>query len=247
MTTINPEKRVCDLALVDPRIRAALEKLGIDACCGGKLPLADAVAHAGLSLGAVCDTLNAAMKENPTIHSDSRDWSTASLAELADHIESVHHTYLWANLTVLAACFEKVVRAHGTKHGELLQDLQKTFTDLRGELEPHLTKEEQVLFPYLRQMSQALAKGEGLPPMHCGSVANPIRRMEAEHENAGAALLHLRERSGNYTLPADACPTFAALYKGLQEMEADLHEHIFLENNILFPRAEEAERTAQQA
>lgn len=247
MNMIDPEKRVCDLALIDPRIRAALEKLGIDTCCGGKLPLADAVAHAGLSLDTVWDTLNAAMKENPAVQPDSRDWSIASLAELADHIESVHHTYLWTNLPILSERFEKVVRAHGAKHGELLQDLQKTFAGLRGELEPHLRKEEQVLFPYLRQMSQALAKDESMPQMHCGSVGNPIRQMEAEHENAGAALQHLRERSGNYTLPEDACPTFAALYKGLQEMEADLHEHIFLENNILFPLAEEAERTAKHA
>jgi regulator of cell morphogenesis and NO signaling len=134
-----------------------------------------------------------------------------------------------------------VIGAHGARHGDMLRALRTTFAGLRQEIEMHLMKEEQVLFPYIRQMEESVSRSGAVPPMHCGTVRNPVRQMEAEHENAGEALASMRSLTEDYTLPADACPTFAALYEGLQDMEADLHEHIHLENNILFPRAEQME------
>ena len=152
------------------------------------------------------------------------------------HIEGKHHSYMKEALPRLGALFAKVLRAHGENHGKMLRPLQQTFAGLRAELEPHLMKEEQILFPYVRQMDSSVAATGVVPPMHCGTVQNPIRQMEAEHENAGAALARMRSVASDYALPDDACPTFTALFETLQEMEADLHEHIHLENNILFPR-----------
>ena len=115
------------------------------------------------------------------------------------------------------------------------------------ELATHLLKEEDVLFPYIKEMDAQVAASGTAAPMHCGSVQDPIRQMEHEHENAGEVLARMREITGNYTLPADACPTFAALYELLARIEADLHEHIHLENNILFPRTVAMEAKAGKA
>jgi regulator of cell morphogenesis and NO signaling len=131
----------------------------------------------------------------------------------------------------------KVLKAHGPKHGTMLNPLQGTYNSLRQEIEQHLMKEEQVLFPYIRQIDEAASRGKPAPEMHCGSVQNPIRQMEHEHDNAGNALSRMRQLTDNYTLPGDACNTFRALYDGLQALEDDLHQHIHLENNILFPKA----------
>jgi regulator of cell morphogenesis and NO signaling len=237
MITIDVDKPVRVLALEDPRIRAALEAMGIDTCCGGGKPLTEAVREAGLEIDAVRARLHEAMARGKAEPETKRDWRQASLAELTDHIEEKHHAFLRDILPRLADRFAKVVKAHGKRHGDMLTEVQRVFAGLRKEIEAHLMKEEQILFPYLRQMSAAIAACRELPPMHCGSVANPIRQMEHEHENAGAVLSAMRERTSGYDLPDDACPTFAGLYEDLRALEADLHEHIFLENNILFPKA----------
>lgn len=237
MKTLDVTKLVRDIALEDPRIRKVLESLGIDTCCGGGRPLAEAARDAGIEPGTLLDRLRAATLVDPDEQKETRDWRSASLAELTDHIESTHHVFLWNNLPAIAKLFDKVLRAHGEAHGEMLRGLHTTFNELRTEIEAHLTKEEQVLFPYLRTMSAALEAGKKLQPMHCGSVGNPIRQMEHEHENAGAALASMRRCTSDYALPADACPTFTTLFESLRELESDLHEHIFLENNILFLKA----------
>jgi regulator of cell morphogenesis and NO signaling len=246
MKKINEGKLVRDFALANPRIRKALESLGIDTCCGGGKPLVDAVREAGLEMDTVRARINeAAMEaEAKPEEKQKRDWLQASLTELTDHIENTHHAFLRVIFPRISERFWKVIKAHGENHGDMLRDVQSTFDGLREEIEAHLMKEEQILFPYIREMSIALAAGKPLPPMHCGSVANPIRQMMHEHDNAGAALSAIRKRTSDYELPDDTCPTFAGLYKDLQALEADLHEHVFLENNILFPRAEEAENSS---
>jgi regulator of cell morphogenesis and NO signaling len=245
-TTIDETVTVRDLVVHHPELRQVLESLGVDYCCGGDNPLADAVAKAGLDLHTVVSALKEAVESKAAAHnSPERDWSTATLTGLADYIEDRHHVYTKEALPRLDDLFTKVLRAHGKNHGDMLRMLQTVFEGLRSEIEMHLQKEEQVLFPYIREMESSLKQTGRVPPMHCGTVQNPIRQMKAEHENAGETLARMRSATDDYALPADACPTFGALFEGLRELEADLHEHIHLENNILFPRAEAMETQGQ--
>ncbi len=234
---INVHTTVRDIVVKDPGARKVLELYGVDYCCGGGKMLKVAVAEAGVDLQQVVEALQQAAAARATSASiEECDWSTASLTKLTDHIENKHHAYMDQVLPRLGNLFSKVLRAHGANHGEVLTPLQTVFSELRRELEMHLEKEEQVLFPYIREMDASVAATGEVPAIHCGTVQNPIQQMEVEHESAGNALARMRTLTGNYTLPNDACLTFSALFETLQEMEADLHEHIHLENNILFPR-----------
>lgn len=236
--TINTNATVRDIVVKHPEIRMVLELYGIDYCCGGGKTLASAAAEAGASLQEVSEAMSQAISTNATTkQGDEYNWATASLIKLTDHVESKHHTYMKKVLPRLGDLFVKVLKAHGKAHSKMLLPLQAAFSELRNEIEPHLMKEEQILFPFIRKMDASVAATGQVPQIHCGSVQNPIQQMEAEHESAGAALARMRSVTDNYTLPDDACMTFAALFETLQEMEADLHEHIHLENNILFPRA----------
>jgi regulator of cell morphogenesis and NO signaling len=205
------------------------ERLGLDYCCGGQLPLAEACRQKGLSLPNVLRALAEADAQATGIEVD---WSRASATELVDHIVATHHAYLETELPRLTDLFEKVVRVHGERHAELHR-CQDVFRALGAELDSHLMKEERVLFPLIRAMEES----RSVEDVHCGTVRNPIRVMEAEHDGAGAALATLRQATGGYTPPADACASYRALLDGLARLEADLHEHIHKENNILFPRA----------
>ena len=140
---------------------------------------------------------------------------------------------------------QKVLQAHDAHHGAMLRQVQSLYAELDAELSSHLLKEEQVLFPYIVSAEAHVREGAEKPVARFGSVRNPIQQMETEHEAAGRALTKLREVTADYELPADACPTFAALYAGLEELETDLHQHIHLENNILFPRATEMDQKVQ--
>lgn len=223
-------------ALVGERLGRSqvLERLGIDYCCGGKVPLAEACAGRGLDVAAVVRELE---------DWDARAGADAGeevrglgLGALADHIEATHHAYLHAALPQLAAQFDKVVAAHGANHPELAE-ARAVLGQLRAELESHMFKEEKVLFPLIRQLEAASSR----PTFHCGSINNPIRVMEHEHDQAGSALARLQELTGGYRPPEDACTTYRALLQGLSDLEADLHRHIHKENNVLFPRAAELE------
>jgi len=239
----NEKTTVRDLVVQYPQTRAVLERLGIDYCCGGGHELKEAAAEKGVAL----DALLSALKESLETSADesSRDWSTASLTELADHIEARHHTFMWEQLPRLQELMTKVLKAHGPKHGEMLSRLQGVYRSLREEIEQHLMKEEQILFPGIRRIEAYAREGGEKPALHCGSIQNPIRQMQHEHEDAGAALTEMREITSDYALPGDACNTFAALYDGLKELEDDLHEHIHLENNILFPKSIDLERKSE--
>jgi regulator of cell morphogenesis and NO signaling len=178
------------------------------------------------------------LKHAITTHDEDpqRDWLNASLTELCDHIEQTHHEYLRAELPRLTAIIAKVADVHSQAHTEL-RELNEAFAALRAELQPHMQKEEQVLFPAIRQLEAA--DGEASFPF--GSVANPIRMMEHEHDNAGDGLSRIRKITNDFAVPADACNTYLAMLDGLRELETDLHQHIHKENNILFPRSLELE------
>lgn len=235
---------VRDIVVQYPQTRPLLETLGIDYCCGGKVPLNEAAEQAGLATDKVLADLAQALERTEDNAASLKDWSSASSTDLADHIEQTHHVFMKEQLPRLAGLLDKTIQAHGERHGEMLERLKYSYTALKTDIELHLAKEEQILFPLIRQM-EAFGQGRGpAPEMHCGSIDNPIGQMEHEHDVAGQLLAQMRQTTGNYALPDDACPTFAALFEGLDALEKDLHEHIHLENNILFTNAQKLEERA---
>lgn len=228
---IAPETTVARLATRVPSTIAVFQRHGIDFCCRGGRPLADACAEKGLSFAALREEL-AAAAEGPA--EETRAWDEAPLGELIDHVLDRYHARLREELPRLGAMAARVLEVHGDKHPETLPALAATFDGLRAELDAHMAKEEQVLFPAVRRLEAAPTVGARLPSP---PLAAPIAAMEHEHEDAGRALDELRRLTGGYQPPAGACTTFRGLYHGLAELEADLHRHIHLENNVLFPRA----------
>jgi regulator of cell morphogenesis and NO signaling len=214
------------------------EKFGIDYCCGGKRPLADVCREKGYDTEAIQSELDAALSTAPD---SARDWSGAPLADLMDHIVTTHHEYLRRELPAIEQRLEKVYRVHNQRYGSTLTGLPEVFAALKAELEMHLMKEERMLFPAIAAFENAIDSGQPLPRTPFGTVANPIHMMEDEHESAGQALSRIREITGDFAIPEYACVTYRALMRGLDELERDLHMHIHLENNILFPRAERLE------
>jgi regulator of cell morphogenesis and NO signaling len=228
---------VREIALEQPASIRVFEHFGIDYCCGGRKPLAEACAANDLEVDMVIAALEAASKGSAPA---AGDWTKDSLEALSEHITATHHAYVKRELPRLAVLAEKVVRRHGDTRAEL-PAIQAKLALLDEELTQHLAKEEVVLFPYVIKLERALATGSTLPRGCFGTVANPIAMMTAEHDAAGGLLAEISELSDRFTPPVGACPTYCAFYAGLQEFEQDLHQHIHLENNILFPRAIELE------
>lgn len=220
-----------------PAVRV-FERLGIDYCCGGKRPLGEVCREKGLDAEAVRRELEAAASAR---ESTDRDWKTAPLRELVDHIIGTHHEYLKREFQPLADRLEKVYRVYNERYGPTLPGLPEVYSGLRSELEMHMFKEERILFPAIVAAESAASCGAPLPRTPFGPFANPIGMMQAEHDSAGQALARIRTITGNFAIPDYACVTYRALMSGLQELEQDLHLHIHLENNILFPRATELE------
>jgi regulator of cell morphogenesis and NO signaling len=239
---VDGKMTVRDLVGRYPQTRSVFEKHGIDYCCGGGKCLTDVANEHGLKLPTLLDALGKTLQAGPgKAEATDKDWYAARLGELVSHIVEVHHGYMKTALPRLRSLVPTVLKAHGAHHGDVLRQVQDLFNALDAELSSHLMKEEQVLFPYFAAVEAHVREGAPKPQAPFGSARNPIRRMEHEHESAGVTLAKLREVTHDYALPADACPTFRAMYEELQRMEADLHQHIHLENNILFPRAIELE------
>ncbi|MCH7892641.1 MAG: iron-sulfur cluster repair di-iron protein [Gemmatimonadetes bacterium] len=218
-----------------PQRSRVFDRLHIDYCCGGKRTLEEACAKRGLDLKAVLAELEAFDAEAET-QPDAVRPANLTMTELADDIERTHHAYLREELPRLAGLVKKVSAVHGQAH-PWLTGLTSVYAELVAELEPHMLKEEQILFPMIRELDQAATA----PSFHCGSVGNPIKMMEMEHQNAGAALDRIREMTTDYEIPEGACNSFRAMLSGLEHLEADLHLHIHKENEILFPKASEME------
>jgi regulator of cell morphogenesis and NO signaling len=233
------EKTVRELALESSNATRVFEKLGIDYCCGGNKSLEQACRTANLSVDSVQRELDSAkQKAQP---SAGRDWQREPLSELIAHINGTHHTFVRQEIVRLTPLMEKVCGKHGPNHPELLH-IQAIFRGLAQELTSHMMKEEMVLFPYVARMEEAVIEGEPVLPPPFGTVANPVAMMEQEHDSAGDAVRAMRSSSNGYVAPEGACASYQTLYRGLEEFEADLHQHIHLENNILFPRALAMER-----
>ncbi len=240
MKDFTEKTTVRELVAKYPQARPVFERYGVDYCCGGLHDLKTAASEKGVEVETLMGALEKAVNA-PVSGPGQRDWASSNITDLADYIEGKHHTFMKEQLPRLAGLMATVLKAHSPRHGEVLSPLKNTYELLRMEIEQHLMKEEQILFPYIRQIDAFAREGGEVPEVHCGSVQNPIRQMEYEHDNAGHALARMRELTSNYQLPDDACNTFRALYDGLKALEADLHEHIHLENNILFPKSIELE------
>jgi regulator of cell morphogenesis and NO signaling len=235
------EKTVREIAVDCPGSVRVFESLGIDYCCGGKKSLRDACSSANVSFDRVVRMLQEAAAA--PIAGDDAAWSAAPLDSLTAHIVQKHHGYVRQEIPDVGRLLEKVVGKHGPAHPELSQ-VKQEFELLAQELTSHMMKEEQILFPYIERMADARLHNQPLPAAFFGTVERPIANMVADHDDAGTLLADLRRLTNNYTAPDGACPTFRALYHRLAEFEQDLHQHIHLENNILFPRAIEMERKA---
>ena len=230
---------VREIALEQPTSIRVFEQFGIDYCCGGRKPLAEACAARDLEIDSVLAALEEAEKK-PGI--EIENWAEKSLESLSSHIVAKHHAYVKRELPRLGQLAEKVVNRHGSTKPEL-PAIAATLMQLHEELIQHLAKEEAMLFPYITALEQSVSLRAARPQSCFGAVVNPIAMMTQEHDAAGALLSEIRRLSGDFTTPEDACPTFHAFYDGLREFEQDLHQHIHLENNILFPRAIELENS----
>jgi regulator of cell morphogenesis and NO signaling len=233
--TVTTQKTVRELALENPAATRVFEKLGIDYCCGGNQSLEQACRAANLPMDQVLDSLEMAEPATRAAQTD-RDWQKEPLSDLIAHISSTHHTYTRTEIARLGPLFDKVCSVHGKNHPELPQ-VRASFQGLAQELTMHMMKEEMVLFPYVVRMEEAVIERRPVLPAPFGSVRNPVSMMEHEHDSAGNALRAMRLASSGYAPPPDACVSYQTLYKALAEFETDLHQHIHLENNILFPRA----------
>jgi regulator of cell morphogenesis and NO signaling len=233
------EKSVRELALENPAATRIFEKLGIDYCCCGSKSLEEACRAASLNIGEVLDSLEKACEASPA--QGDRDWQIKPLATLIAHIQNTHHKYTREEIARLGPLFTKVCSVHSKNHPELLR-IYDLVQGLAQELNAHLMKEEMILFPYITRMEAAVMQNEPIARPPFGSVQNPVSMMEHEHDSAGNALRAMREAANGYSAPADACVSYQTLYKALADFEADLHQHIHLENNVLFPRAVAMER-----
>lgn len=232
--TFDANKTVREFAVELPTATRVFAKYGIDFCCGGGRPLKDACGNHDVAT--VLADLIAAEDSRDASRNDQTDYRSMLLGDLIDHIVSRHHAYVRSETPRLQGLLTKVSAKHGDNHPEVKQ-VQAIFEAVSQELSMHMMKEEQVLFPYVERMEEADLANEPVPPPRFGTVQNPVRMMMAEHDGAGDSLRQMRELTGDYTAPGDACMSFRALYQGLADFEADLHQHIHLENNILFPRA----------
>jgi regulator of cell morphogenesis and NO signaling len=222
---------VGELVASDARTADVFERHGIDFCCGGRQTLGEACRRAAADPQAVVRDLDAL----PADEAPDEDASAWPLDRLIDHIVSVHHTYVREAMPRLDGWIAKLATVHGTRHPEL-RSVAGAFRRLRAELEQHMMKEEQILFPYVRELTRL--SGLVSPRMSpFGTVENPIRMMEREHRDAGDELSSIREMTCGFRAPSDGCTTYNVCMAELAAFERDLHRHIHLENNVLFPRA----------
>lgn len=213
-TTTSKDATIGQIAAETPASVRVFERYGIDYCCGGRVAFDEACRGRGLDAEAV----RAEIEREAPVAEDHTDWTKAPVNDLIDHILEKHHVYLKTNLPLIEAKIAKVMQAHGEK----VPAIAGVFGAMKEELDAHMMKEEMILFPMIR------STGRG--------AMGPIRVMLAEHDSAGDALAALRSLTSGYAVPEGACNTWRSLYFELAELERDLHRHIHLENNVLFPR-----------
>ena len=225
MMRIDVEMTLAEVVDAHPKLAREFERRSLDYCCGGGRTLAEACSRQGLDpVATVAELAEAAQG------SVAAEWATMTADALVDHLEATHHRYLWEEMPRVTALLDKIVSVHGGRHPELLE-IAACFAQARADLEPHMLKEERMLFPMIRELATSTTS----PSFHCGSLRNPISVMLAEHDAVGDLLARLRQLTGRCQPPADGCASYTACFAALAELEADTHLHIHKENNVLFP------------
>lgn len=229
----NQENIIGELVAQDYRTSSVFKKYGIDFCCQGNRNILEACTKKGIDPKLVIDDLEKVTTEQSDTNTDFKSWP---LDLLADYIEKKHHRYVEARTLEIKPYLDKICRVHGERHPELFE-IREQFYASAGELAAHMKKEEFILFPFVRKMVKAKQEGATVATPHFGTVENPVQMMKEEHSTEGDRFSKIDELSSHYTPPADACNTYQVTYALLKEFEQDLHMHIHLENNILFPKA----------
>jgi len=232
-----------DIVAGDFRAAAVFQRRGIDFCCRGDRSIEDACRKSGTSAEEVLRDLN-------EVTASARDggprFNSWDLGMLVSYIVSNHHAFVRQAMPALLAHTAKVAAVHGDQHPEL-REVAGLFERVADEMTSHMGKEEQILFPYIVALAHAAGDAAPAPSAPFATVRNPIRMMEAEHESAGNAMARIRELTSGYAIPPDACTTYRVCLQELEEFERDLHEHVHLENNILFPKAARIEAEIRSA
>ena len=227
-----------ELVAKDYRTASVFKKYSIDFCCQGNRTIEEACEKKNIDTKKVLEDLVAMMESKSESTTDYQSWP---LDLLADYIEKKHHRYVQEKTLEIQPYLDKICKVHGERHPELLK-IKEEFNASAGELAAHMKKEELILFPFIRKMTQAKMENIKVDAAHFGTVINPIQMMMDEHTVEGNRFRKIEELSNNYTPPQDACNTYRVSFSLLKEFEQDLHLHIHLENNILFPKAIEIEK-----
>ncbi len=234
---ITAESKVGEIVRYNFSTARVFESHQIDFCCGGNISLSEAAQNKGINAEKLLQEVSSHLgeKDEATLMIES-----LSLTGLADYITRKHHSYVNETVPFLQQKLQKLCDVHGQNHPELFE-VNESFNEAAGNLAAHMKKEELILFPYIRKMEQYIYNGES-SPADVDKAAREISEMEQEHQAEGDRFMKISEITGNYKVPADGCSTYEVTYKTLQEFENDLHRHIHLENNILFPKTLEMER-----
>ena len=227
-----------ELVARDYRTASVFKKYSIDFCCQGNRTIQEACEKKNIDTKKVLEDLVAIMEAKSESTTDYQSWP---LDLLADYIEKKHHRYVQEKTLEIQPYLDKICKVHGERHPELLE-IKEEFNASAGELAAHMKKEELILFPFIRKMTKAKLENTKVDAAHFGTVKNPIQMMMNEHTVEGHRFMKIEELTNNYTPPQDACNTYRVSFALLKEFEQDLHLHIHLENNILFPRAIEIEK-----
>jgi regulator of cell morphogenesis and NO signaling len=221
----------------DFRAGAIFDRYGLDYCCGGARTLAEGCQTRGVNVDCVVSELEA-------LDPDTKEMPDSDPSALIDYIVARHHTFVRESMPAIQQHLAKVAAVHGARHPEL-PFIDTRFSKVAAEMSLHMVKEERVLFPYIQALNEAVAHGAPPPPDMFGTVQNPIRMMEIEHQEAGDGMDAIRELTSGYLVPDDACSTYRMVIEELKAFEHDLHVHVHLENNVLFPKAVELEQQVE--
>jgi len=231
-------KNIGEIVAEDYRAAEIFEKYNIDFCCNGKRTMLEIQKNPGINFDKLIEELETSITRD---NSENENYHLWPLDKLADHIVEKHHAYVQESIVVIGEYLTRICEVHGQRHPELLE-ISKLFNISSGELTSHMKKEEFILFPFIRQMTEVQKHGFGLDRPYFQSVENPVRMMMDEHDTEGSRFHEIKRLSNHFTVPEDGCNTYRVTYSLLKEFEEDLHLHIHLENNILFPKAIQMEK-----
>ncbi len=235
---ITEKNIIGDLVAQDYRTAPVFKNHGIDFCCNGNRTIEDACKSKNMESSVLIEKLQQVVQKSSNTEINYNSWP---LDLLADYIEKKHHRYVEQKIQEITPFLNKVVQVHGTRHTEL-SEIEKLFSESAGELTAHMKKEELMLFPFIRKMVKAQNNNDQVTPPMFGTVQNPIAMMQHDHDTEGERFRKIAQLTQSYSPPTDACNTYRVTFALLKEFEEDLHLHIHLENNILFPKAIELEK-----